>query len=172
MIKPEVRLTWLHCYYPAGGRKATVVLCYAIAVSWPLLGRWDDSLEVKFPSSAETLRVLSTGRLCCLISPGEREWTLSCHVHRGTSQAICHGKHVCESVCLGEGMTEKWSHLNSCSDPLLAQKYLAIDAIVLQTGTTKFCLTGTWYSACCHFGYFPVILYYLQLVYIFLHNKA
>lgn len=28
------------------------------------------------------------------VSPEEREGILSCHVHRGTSQAICHSRHV------------------------------------------------------------------------------
>lgn len=69
-------------------------------------------------ASAETLGgVPSAGQPRCSVSPGEREWTLSCHVHRGTSQAICHGKHVCVYVGGGE-MREKCSHLNSYSDPL------------------------------------------------------
>lgn len=39
------------------------------------------------------------------VSPEEREGILSCHAHRGTSQAICHSRHV--SVFGGGGRDER-----------------------------------------------------------------
>lgn len=55
--------------------------------------RWTKFLEVRVRPSEEELRRR--------VSPGEREWALPCHVRRGMSQAICHGRHVCTSVRLG-----------------------------------------------------------------------
>lgn len=89
--------------------------------TWPLSSQRaeNDSLGVKAAASAET------GASCPLedaaaVSPKEREWILPCRVCRGTSQAICHSRHV--SVCVwgggGDGMTGKWSHRNSTRDHL------------------------------------------------------
>lgn len=82
---------------------------------------------------------------------------------------------MCVRVCVwGEGMTEKWSHLNSCSDPLLAQKNLPNDAIVLQTGTTKFCITTVEHDILHVATSFVSQSYHTiySLYTLILHNKA
>lgn len=76
--------------------------------TWPLSSHRsaeNDSLGVKAAASAET------GASCPLedaaaVSPKEREWILPCRVCRGTSQAICHSRHV--SVCVWGGGAMGW----------------------------------------------------------------
>lgn len=63
----------------------------------------NDSLGVKAAASAEA------GASCPLedsaaVSPKEREWILPCRVCKGTSQAICHSRHVSVCVFGGGGM--------------------------------------------------------------------
>lgn len=70
----------------------------------------DNSLDVKAPAGAETGASWPLEDSAA-VSPEQREWILPCRVCRGTSQAICHSRHV--SVCVwrvGGWVTGKWSH--------------------------------------------------------------
>lgn len=117
-LAPQVRLDCLFFVLCNRFKLLLAARLFLQTGTWPPSSHWiaeNDPLEVKAAADAETGASWPLEDSAA-VSPQEREWILPCRVCRGTSQAICHSRHVSVcvwGVCVGEGGgggTGKWSH--------------------------------------------------------------